>query len=75
MGMLALILSFSVLCCRQGLVTDQVSLPVLMEQHLPLEYGLLLTPCAFRLPCPVVVRPQHLPYPGFFLFSSHFIYF
>ena len=46
MGMLALILSFSVLCCRQGLVTDQVSLHVLVERHLPLEYRQLLIPCA-----------------------------
>lgn len=47
MGMLALILSFSVLCCRQGLVSDQVSLHVLVERHLPLEYRQLLIPCAF----------------------------
>uniref|UniRef100_H0UV87 Centromere protein T n=1 Tax=Cavia porcellus TaxID=10141 RepID=H0UV87_CAVPO len=32
---------------RQGLVTDQVSLHVLVEQHLPLEYRQLLIPCAF----------------------------
>ena len=59
---------------RQGLVTDQVSSHVLMEQHLPLRYQLLLTPCAFCLPCPVVARPRHLSCPGFFLFSSHFIH-
>ncbi|XP_036202643.1 centromere protein T isoform X3 [Myotis myotis] len=32
---------------RQGLVTDRVSLHVLVEQHLPLEYRQLLIPCAF----------------------------
>ncbi|XP_037672240.1 centromere protein T isoform X2 [Choloepus didactylus] len=32
---------------RQGLVTDQVSLYVLVERHLPLEYRQLLIPCAF----------------------------
>ncbi|XP_073911921.1 centromere protein T isoform X7 [Castor canadensis] len=32
---------------RQGLVTDQVSLHVLVERHLPLEYRQLLIPCAF----------------------------
>nr|KAF6406396.1 centromere protein T [Molossus molossus] len=32
---------------RQGLVTDQVSLHVLVERHLPLEYRKLLIPCAF----------------------------
>ncbi|XP_054435023.1 centromere protein T [Pteronotus mesoamericanus] len=32
---------------RQGLVTDQVSLHVLVEQHLPLQYRQLLIPCAF----------------------------
>ena len=48
MGVLALILSFSIfLCCRQGLVTDQVSLHVLVERHLPLEYRQQLIPCAF----------------------------
>ncbi|KAL0622115.1 Centromere protein T [Plecturocebus cupreus] len=31
---------------RQGLVTDQVSLHVLVEQYLPLEYRQLLIPCA-----------------------------
>lgn len=48
MEMLTLILSISILfCCRQGLVTDRVSLNVLVEQHLPLEYRQLLIPCAF----------------------------
>lgn len=47
MGMLGLILSVSVFCCRQGLVTDKVSLHVLVERHLPLEYRQLLIPCAF----------------------------
>ncbi|XP_039078627.1 centromere protein T [Hyaena hyaena] len=32
---------------RQGLVNDQVSLHVLVERHLPLEYRQLLIPCAF----------------------------
>ncbi|KFO20001.1 centromere protein T isoform X2 [Fukomys damarensis] len=32
---------------RQGLVTDQVSLHLLVERHLPLEYRQLLIPCAF----------------------------
>uniref|UniRef100_A0A8C0SN49 Centromere protein T n=1 Tax=Canis lupus familiaris TaxID=9615 RepID=A0A8C0SN49_CANLF len=32
---------------RQGLVNDQVSLRVLVERHLPLEYRQLLIPCAF----------------------------
>ncbi|KAB0350595.1 hypothetical protein FD754_015452 [Muntiacus muntjak] len=32
---------------RQGLVTDRVSLHVLVERHLPLEYRQLLIPCAF----------------------------
>ncbi|XP_036897370.1 centromere protein T isoform X3 [Sturnira hondurensis] len=32
---------------RQGLVTDQVSLHVLVERHLPLQYRQLLIPCAF----------------------------
>ncbi|PNJ61356.1 CENPT isoform 11 [Pongo abelii] len=32
---------------RQGLVTDQVSLHVLVERHLPLEYRQLLIPCAY----------------------------
>ncbi|KAK2496169.1 hypothetical protein MC885_001863 [Smutsia gigantea] len=32
---------------RQGLVTDQVSLHVLVERYLPLEYRQLLIPCAF----------------------------
>ncbi|XP_014643975.1 PREDICTED: centromere protein T isoform X1 [Ceratotherium simum simum] len=32
---------------RQGLVTDQLSLHVLVERHLPLEYRQLLIPCAF----------------------------
>ncbi|XP_036753660.2 centromere protein T [Manis pentadactyla] len=32
---------------RQGLVTDQVSLHVLVERHLPLDYRQLLIPCAF----------------------------
>ncbi|XP_037371825.1 centromere protein T isoform X2 [Talpa occidentalis] len=32
---------------RQGLVTNQVSLHVLVERHLPLEYRQLLIPCAF----------------------------
>ncbi|XP_049643379.1 centromere protein T [Suncus etruscus] len=32
---------------RQGLVTDQVSLHVFVERHLPLEYRQLLIPCAF----------------------------
>ncbi|XP_021577345.2 centromere protein T isoform X1 [Ictidomys tridecemlineatus] len=32
---------------RQGLITDQVSLYVLVERHLPLEYRQLLIPCAF----------------------------
>ncbi|KAK1344235.1 hypothetical protein QTO34_014800 [Cnephaeus nilssonii] len=32
---------------RQGLVTDAVSLHVLVEQHLPLEDRQLLIPCAF----------------------------
>ncbi|EHB17035.1 Centromere protein T [Heterocephalus glaber] len=32
---------------RQGLITDQVSLHVLVERHLPLEYRQLLIPCAF----------------------------
>lgn len=32
---------------RQGLVTDHVSLHVLVERHLPLEYRQLLIPCAF----------------------------
>lgn len=32
---------------RQGLVTDKVSLHVLVERHLPLEYRQLLIPCAF----------------------------
>ncbi|XP_004626079.1 centromere protein T isoform X7 [Octodon degus] len=32
---------------RQGLVTDQVSLHVLVERHLPLEYRQLIIPCAF----------------------------
>ncbi|XP_007457328.1 PREDICTED: centromere protein T [Lipotes vexillifer] len=32
---------------RQGLVTDQVSLHVLVERHLPLEYRQQLIPCAF----------------------------
>ncbi|XP_022367236.1 centromere protein T isoform X5 [Enhydra lutris kenyoni] len=32
---------------RQGLVNDQVSLHVLVERHLPLEYRNLLIPCAF----------------------------
>uniref|UniRef100_A0A8C6RB05 Centromere protein T n=1 Tax=Nannospalax galili TaxID=1026970 RepID=A0A8C6RB05_NANGA len=32
---------------RQGLVTDQISLHVLVERHLPLEYRQLLIPCAF----------------------------
>ncbi|XP_012598004.2 centromere protein T isoform X1 [Microcebus murinus] len=32
---------------RQGLVTDQVSLHVLVERNLPLEYRQLLIPCAF----------------------------
>ncbi|KAM4833428.1 centromere protein T [Thomomys bottae] len=32
---------------RQGLVTEQVSLHVLVERHLPLEYRQLLIPCAF----------------------------
>ncbi|XP_032139657.1 centromere protein T isoform X1 [Sapajus apella] len=31
---------------RQGLVTDQVSLHVLVERYLPLEYRQLLIPCA-----------------------------
>ncbi|XP_044515356.1 centromere protein T [Gracilinanus agilis] len=31
---------------RQGLVTDEVSLYVLVERHLPLEYRRLLIPCA-----------------------------
>ena len=60
---------------RQDLVTDQVSPHVLMEQHLPLGCRLLLISCTFCLPCPVVARPQHLPCPGFFPFSSHFICF
>lgn len=47
MGVLVLILSISNLFCRQGLVTDQVSLHVLVERHLPLEYRQLLIPCAF----------------------------
>lgn len=46
-GMLVLILSISIIFCRQGLVTDQVSLHVLVERHLPLEYRQLLIPCAF----------------------------
>nr|XP_038953664.1 centromere protein T isoform X2 [Rattus norvegicus] len=33
---------------RQGLVTDQVSLHVLVERYLPLEYRQQLIPCAFR---------------------------
>ncbi|XP_045670957.1 centromere protein T isoform X4 [Ursus americanus] len=32
---------------RQGLVNDQVSLHVLVERYLPLEYRQLLIPCAF----------------------------
>ncbi|XP_055002118.1 centromere protein T [Sorex araneus] len=32
---------------RQRLVTDQVSLHVFVERHLPLEYRQLLIPCAF----------------------------
>ncbi|XP_026975347.1 centromere protein T isoform X2 [Sagmatias obliquidens] len=32
---------------RQGLVSDQVSLHVLVERHLPLEYRQQLIPCAF----------------------------
>ncbi|XP_024589235.1 centromere protein T isoform X2 [Neophocaena asiaeorientalis asiaeorientalis] len=32
---------------RQGLVSDQVSLHVLVERHLPLEYRQQLVPCAF----------------------------
>ncbi|KAM6223781.1 centromere protein T [Rhynchocyon petersi] len=32
---------------RQGLVTDRVSLHVLVERYLPLEYRQLLIPCAF----------------------------
>ncbi|CAO2610157.1 Centromere protein T [Lemmus lemmus] len=32
---------------RQGLVTDQVSLHMLVERYLPLEYRQLLIPCAF----------------------------
>ncbi|XP_016056219.1 PREDICTED: centromere protein T isoform X2 [Miniopterus natalensis] len=32
---------------RQGLVNDQISLHVLVERHLPLEYRQLLIPCAF----------------------------
>ncbi|KAM9607643.1 centromere protein T [Trichechus inunguis] len=32
---------------RQGLVTDEVSLHVLVERYLPLEYRQLLIPCAF----------------------------
>ncbi|XP_052022851.1 centromere protein T isoform X2 [Apodemus sylvaticus] len=32
---------------RQGLVTDQVSLNVLVERYLPLEYRQQLIPCAF----------------------------
>ncbi|XP_006878953.1 PREDICTED: centromere protein T [Elephantulus edwardii] len=32
---------------RQGLITDQVSLHVLVERYLPLEYRQLLIPCAF----------------------------
>ncbi|XP_012868268.1 PREDICTED: centromere protein T [Dipodomys ordii] len=32
---------------RQGLVTEQISLHVLVERHLPLEYRQLLIPCAF----------------------------
>ncbi|XP_025708890.1 centromere protein T-like [Callorhinus ursinus] len=32
---------------RQGLVDDQVSLYVLVERHLPLEYWPLFIPCAF----------------------------
>ncbi|XP_028624527.1 centromere protein T [Grammomys surdaster] len=32
---------------RQGLVTDQVSLHVLVERYLPLEYRQQLIPCAF----------------------------
>uniref|UniRef100_A0A8C5LJ18 Centromere protein T n=1 Tax=Jaculus jaculus TaxID=51337 RepID=A0A8C5LJ18_JACJA len=32
---------------RQGLVTDEVSMHVLVEQHLPMEYRQLLIPCAF----------------------------
>ncbi|XP_059939835.1 centromere protein T [Mesoplodon densirostris] len=32
---------------RQGLVTDQASLHVLVERHLPLEYRQQLIPCAF----------------------------
>ncbi|XP_042636807.1 centromere protein T [Orycteropus afer afer] len=32
---------------RQGLVTDQVSLHLLVERYLPLEYRQLLIPCAF----------------------------
>ncbi|XP_032983032.1 centromere protein T isoform X2 [Rhinolophus ferrumequinum] len=32
---------------RQGLVTEKVSLHVLVERHLPLEYRQLLIPCAF----------------------------
>lgn len=48
MGMLGLILSVSIFFhCRQGLVTDKVSLHVLVERHLPLEYRQLLIPCAF----------------------------
>lgn len=48
MGVLGLILYNPLLpYCRQGLVTDQVSLHVLVEQHLPLEYRQLLIPCAF----------------------------
>ncbi|XP_048211266.1 centromere protein T isoform X2 [Perognathus longimembris pacificus] len=32
---------------RQGLVSEQVSLHVLVERHLPLEYRKMLIPCAF----------------------------
>ena len=31
----------------QGLDTDQVSLHVIVERHLPLQYRQLLIPCAF----------------------------
>ena len=52
------------------------SLPACAHGAAPaLGYRQLLIPCAFCLPCPVAARPQHLSCPGFFLFSSHFIYF
>ncbi|XP_074058309.1 centromere protein T isoform X2 [Macrotis lagotis] len=41
-----LLADLELLMRRQGLVTDDVSLYVLVERHLPLEYRRLLIPCA-----------------------------